>query len=148
MKYKLRPYQEECIEAGIKVLTDKKGRKEVLVASTSSGKSLIVAEIARRLTDGKTLVLSPNVEILMQNLEKMESFGIYPSVYSASANRKETSGNLIFGTPKSITFEVFKDLNVKYVIIDEADFSTKPDSTLVTLLQKLKIKSQQYKIVC
>lgn len=141
MVYKPRDYQEDCIKAGIEVLTDKKGRKAVLIAATSSGKSLIIAEISRRLTDGKTLVLSPNVEILEQNLQKIESFGIYPSVYSASAKRKETEGNLIYGTPKSITFEVFKELNIKYVIVDEVDHATKPTSELVKLLKKLKVKS-------
>ncbi len=113
MEYKLYPYQEECIQVGLEVLKDTKGRKSVLIAATSSGKSLIIAEIARRLVDGKILVLSPNVEILEQNLSKINSFNVFPSVYSASAKKKETEGNLIYGTPKSITYEVFKELDIK-----------------------------------
>ena len=141
MQYKLRDYQEECVQVGLEVLNDKKGRKAVLIAPTSAGKSLIISEISRRLIDGKVLVLSPNVEILEQNLSKINSFGVFPSVYSASVNKKETDGNLIYGTPKSITYEVFKDLNIKYVIVDEVDHATKPDSEIVKLLKKLKIKS-------
>ena len=107
MNFKLRPYQEECVQKGLEVLTDGKGRKEVIIAATSSGKSLIIGEIAKRLPEGKVLVLSPNVEILEQNLSKINSFGVFPSVFSASANKKETEGKLIYGTPKSITYEVF-----------------------------------------
>lgn len=139
--YKPYPYQEECIQAGLEVLTDEKSRKAVLIAATSAGKSLIIAEIAKRLTGGRVLVLSPNVEILEQNLSKINSFNVFPSVYSASANKKETEGNLIYGTPKSITYEVFKELNIKYVIVDEVDHASKPNSELVKLLKKLKIKS-------
>ena len=141
MEYKPYPYQEECIQVGLEVLKDTKGRKSVLIAATSSGKSLIIAEIARRLVDGKILVLSPNVEILEQNLSKINSFNVFPSVYSASAKKKETEGNLIYGTPKSITYEVFKELDIKYIIVDEVDHASKPDSELVKLLKKLKVKS-------
>ena len=141
MNFKLRPYQEECVQKGLEILTDKKGRREVIIAATSSGKSLIIGEIAKRLPEGKVLVLSPNVEILEQNLSKINSFGVFPSVYSASANKKQTSEKLIYGTPKSITYEVFKELDIKYVIVDECDHATKPDSEMVTLLKKLKVNS-------
>ena len=47
MQYKLRPYQEECVEIGINVLTDKRGRKDVMIASTSSGKSLIIGRLQK-----------------------------------------------------------------------------------------------------
>lgn len=139
--YKLRDYQEDSVQAGLEVLKDAKGRKAVLIAATSAGKSLIIAEISKRLHDGKVLVLSPNVEILEQNLSKINSFNIYPSVYSASVRKKQTEGNLIYGTPKSITYKVFKELNIKYVIVDECDHATKPDSEMVKLLKKLDVKS-------
>ena len=31
MNFKLRPYQEECVQKGLEILTDKKGRREVLI---------------------------------------------------------------------------------------------------------------------
>lgn len=139
--YKLREYQEIAVSKGLEVLLDKKGRKEVLVGCTASGKSLLVAEISRRLLDGNTLVLQPSEELLIQNLEKIESFGVFPAVYSASLKRKELDKNIIYATPKSINFEVLKDANIKYVLFDECDFSSKPDSHIVETLKKLKIES-------
>ena len=37
MQYKLRDYQEECVQVGLEVLNGKKGRKAVLIAPTSAG---------------------------------------------------------------------------------------------------------------
>lgn len=141
MNYTLRPYQEECKKVGLAVLRDSKGRKEVAILPTAWGKAVVIAFMAKELTDGRVLVLQPNIDLLNQGIEKLESIGAKYSVYSASANRKETEENLIYATPKSITYKVFKDLNIKYVIVDECDFSSKPDSEMVKLLNKLNIKS-------
>ena len=140
MNYTLRPYQEECKKVGLAVLRDSKGRKEVAILPTAWGKAVVIAFMAKELTDGRVLVLQPNIDLLNQGIEKLESIGAKYSVYSASANRKETEENLIYATPKSITYKVFKDLNIKYVIVDECDFSSKPDSEMVKLLNKLNIK--------
>lgn len=136
--YKPRPYQEECIKIGLEVLRE--GRKEVLVACTGSGKSIIIAEIAKNLTDGNVLVIQPSVELLKQNLEKINSLGVFPAVFSASAHKKEL-GSLIYATPKSLSYNVFKEAEIKYVILDECDFSTQPNTELSKLLKELKIKS-------
>ena len=141
MSFKYRDYQEEAVRIGLEVLRDNKGRKAVIVAPTGAGKSIIIGGIAKELTDGKVLVLSHSKEILEQNLEKINYYGIYPSVYSASLGRKETEGNLIYATHKSINYEAFRDLNIKYVLIDEADFSTKSGTVLHKLMTKLKIKN-------
>lgn len=139
MKYILRDYQEKCVLAGIKTIEE--GKKEVIIAPTAAGKALIISTIASRLPNKRGLVVQPNFELLVQGLEKINSLGIYPSVYSASAGKKETEGNLIYATPKSLTFETFKDLNIQYVIVDECDFATQPGTEFVELLKKLKIKS-------
>ena len=140
MTYNLRGSQPQAVQKGLEVLRDKKGRRELLIASTGYGKSLCIASIAKELTDGIVLCLQPSIDLLLQNVEKIESFGVYPSVYSASANRKEL-GNLIYATPKSVSYEVLKDLNIKYVLWDEADFASKEDSHTIKLLKQLKIKN-------
>lgn len=141
MSFKYRDYQEEAIEKGLEVLRDLKGRREILCLPTAAGKSLIIAGIAKQLTDGKVLVFQPNTELLSQNLSKAEAFNIPISVYSASMDRKELSENLIYATPKSVTYEILKNENIKYCMLDECDFSTKDGSHMVKLLNKLKIKS-------
>ena len=116
MEFKFRDYQEEAIQKGLEVLRDPKGRREIITAVTSSGKSLIISGVAKELTDGKILCLQPDSVILTQNLKKIESFGVYPSVYCAGLKRKELSSNLIYATPKSISYDILKDQNIKYVI--------------------------------
>jgi DNA repair protein RadD len=140
MNFIPRKIQTKVTEKCLEVLLDKKGRREVAVLPTAFGKSWIIAMLAEKLTDGNVLVLQPNIELLEQNLSKIESFGIFPAVYSASANRKEL-GHLIYATPKSVNFEVLKDANIKYVLIDECDFATQGNSELTKLLKQLKIKS-------
>lgn len=140
MSFKYRDYQEEAVRIGLEVLRDPKGRKEVIVAVTASGKSLIIAGIANELTDGNILVLQPDKNILEQNLSKIEYFGTFPCVYSASMKRREL-GHLIYVTPKSVSFDVLKDANIKYCIIDEVDYGSKNDSHVIKLLKQLGIKS-------
>jgi DNA repair protein RadD len=141
MIYKLRDYQEECVKTCLSVLRDELGRKEVAILPTAAGKAIIIAHISKELTDGKVLVLQPNIDLLNQGIEKLEAIGAKYSTFSASAGKKETEENLIYATPKSLTYKDFKDLNIKYVIVDECDFASKPDSEMVKLLKKLKIKS-------
>lgn len=138
---KLRKYQEESVKIGLEVLRDKKGRREILCACTAAGKSIIIAEIVKELKDEKILTVMPSEELLVQNLEKIEKLGIYPSVYSASLGRKETDSNLIYATPKSLSYEVLKDLKIKHLLVDEVDFSTQPGTEFISLIKKLKIKS-------
>ncbi len=114
--YKLREYQEAAVDAGIASLnTDKNG---ILVLPTGSGKSLVIASIAKRM-EGKTIVFQPSKEILEQNKSKMEAFGFFNiGVYSASCNRKDI-GEITFATIGSVVnkkhlFEAFNQ-----IIIDE-----------------------------
>lgn len=139
-KFVNRKYQDDCVKVGIEVLTDKKGRKEVIVSPTASGKSLIIASIVNAITDGNCLVIQPSSELLLQNLNKVKSFGLNPAVYSASMKRKEL-GKVIYSTPKSLNYEALKTANIKYVIIDECDYNSQSSSELIKLLKKLKIKS-------
>lgn len=136
--FKPRKYQTDCIEAGIEVL--KSGRKEIIVVPCGGGKSYIIASISATIHDGNVLVLQPSEELCTQNVSKVEEFGVFPSVFSSAIGRKEL-GKLIYATPKSLSFEILKSCNIKYVIIDECDFSTKSNSVIVNLLNKLKIKS-------
>ena len=140
IKFKNRPYQDECVKVGLEVLRSKVARKSVLVAPTASGKSLIIACITKELTDGNCLVLNPSQELLEQNIKKIESFNVKPNVYSASLGRKEL-GSVIYATPKSLSYEILKNAKIKYVIIDECDFGTQKNSELTKLLKDLKIKN-------
>lgn len=114
--YNLRPYQNEAKEAGLD--TFRRCGRDVLVEPTGSGKSLVIASIAKEL-DGDTIVFQPNKEILEQNLQKMHDFGFTDvGVFSASMGEK-TIGKVTFATIGTIYNQ--KDLWDKFtnVIIDE-----------------------------
>lgn len=143
MKIKYTPFdfQEKAIVKGLEVLTDSKGRDEVLVAATAAGKSIIIAEIANRLPkDGNILVIQPNKELLEQNVEKISTLGIVPAIYSASLKQKNI-GRVTYATPQSITVEAFKEANIKYMLYDECDKFSQGSSRLKGIKKALKIKS-------
>lgn len=141
MEYKLFGFQDEAVEAGVKVLTSKKKCYEVLVAPTAAGKSIIIASILRRLPkDGNILVIQPSKELTEQNIDKAEIFGSDVSVYSASLGKKDF-GRIIFATPRSLRADVFKDKNIKYAIVDECDANTKPKTALPYFLRNIGVKN-------
>lgn len=127
MPFKLRPYQEEAVEASVKYLFGKSRKPGVVVMPTGSGKSLVLGSVAKRL-DAPTLVLQPSKEILMQNYGKAVSFGLNPTIYSASCGEKELS-KLTYATLGSVKKEIenLKQLGIKYLLCDEAHFKYSPD---------------------
>lgn len=117
--YELRAYQQRAVDAGLAFLNNPKSKGGgVLVEPTGSGKSLIIASIARAL-EGNTIVLQPTKEILEQNYNKILDFGFKDSVgiFSASLNSKE-KGKITFATIGTIIkhLDDFKD---SHLIIDE-----------------------------
>lgn len=117
-KFSPRPYQQEAIDKSITFFTDKKaGKNAVVVLPTGSGKSIVIANIAKGL-EGKTIVFQPSKEILEQNYAKFRSYGYRASIYSASAGQKIID-KVTFATIGSVASKhhLFKDF--KNIIIDE-----------------------------
>jgi len=120
--YKLRPYQEEAVKAGVEFMNSNLNEGAIIVAPTASGKSLIIANIARQL-DGNILILQPSKELLEQNYEKMLAYGETDiGIYSASMGRKDI-GKITFATVGSIykKKELFNDFS--HLLIDEAQLT-------------------------
>ena len=118
MKYELRPYQKAASDAAVKFFLDEtKKNNAIIVLPTGAGKSVCVAEIAFRL-NANVLIFCPNREITLQNYEKMKSYGVPCSCYSASVGEKIVS-QITFCTIGSVIrcMEKFKD--TKYMIVDE-----------------------------
>jgi DNA repair protein RadD len=118
MSFVLRPYQERAVDASIGHLTGDTGRRGALcVAPTGSGKSLIIADVVRKLP-GRTVIFQPSKEILEQNAYKLVSYGEDPAIFSASMGRRDI-GQITLSTVGTAikSPHLFKDTD--YVIVDE-----------------------------
>ena len=117
-----RPYQQEAHDAVINAW--KKSTQPVVVeAATGSGKSVIVALLAKTLhtlSKGKrVLCLAPSGELVTQNFAKYIALGEKASIYSASVS-KSLRHQVVFATPGTFK-SVAKRMGHEFagVIVDE-----------------------------
>ena len=116
--FQLRDYQQEAVSAVLKHFR-KTNESAVIVLPTGSGKSLVIAELAR-LAKRKILVLTHVKELVEQNHQKYESYGISAGIYSAGLKLKETQHQVTFASIQSAARNL-DDFNEPYslIIIDE-----------------------------
>jgi DNA repair protein RadD len=88
-----------------------------MVLPTGSGKSLVIANIARELEE-PTLVFQPTKEILEQNFAKLLAYGCEAGIYSASLNSKKIR-ELTFATIGSVKSHPDAFRQFKNIIVDE-----------------------------
>lgn len=114
-----RPYQADAIDRGISYFNDKKDYNAFQILPTGSGKSIVIANIAKELP-GPTVVFQPSKEILSQNFSKFMSYGYRAGIYSASAGHKFLD-KITFATIGSVVNKkhLFKD--IEHIIVDECD---------------------------
>jgi len=118
MAFTLRPYQRDAVNATIEHFRGS-DKPAVIVLPTGAGKSLVIAELAR-IARGKLLVLAHVKELVEQNYQKYESYGLKASIYSAGLKQKSTSQQITFASIQSVARNL-DDFNDDYslVIIDE-----------------------------
>jgi len=137
--YKLRPYQQEASDAAVQFFLSKDKWNGLIVAPTGSGKSLLIADIARQL-DGNVIVLQPSKEILEQNFAKLKSYGVEDcSIYSASLKSKEVS-RITFATIGSVINHIELFDNFKAVIVDECHGVNAAEGMYKTFIEKVPRK--------
>ena len=83
--YKLRPYQQEAVDATIRHF-QKQREAGLIVLPTGAGKSLVIAELAR-IAKGRVLVLAHVKELVEQNHAKYRSYDLEAGIYSAGLAR-------------------------------------------------------------
>ncbi|WP_416140813.1 DEAD/DEAH box helicase family protein [Halomonas sp. HK25] len=96
----LRLYQQEAVR---RVVTHFRGSDDpaVVVLPTGSGKSLVIAELAR-LARGRVLVLAHVRELVEQNHAKYLAYGLTADIFSAGLGRKESGRQVVFGSVQSV----------------------------------------------
>lgn len=120
MTVALRQYQDDC---GVALMNDIENKgNPILQLPTGAGKSIIIADIARRCYERwggiKILVLAHRAKLVEQDADKFKKLGIDPSIYCAELKRKEV-GQFTLGTILSVARHAddFKDFHL--VIVDE-----------------------------
>jgi len=116
--FQLRDYQQEAVSSVLKHFR-KTNESAVIVLPTGSGKSLVIAELAR-LAKRKILVLTHVKELVEQNHQKYETYGVTAGIYSAGLKLKETQHQVTFASIQSAARNL-DDFNEPYslIIIDE-----------------------------
>ncbi|MFA0429549.1 DEAD/DEAH box helicase [Vibrio sp. 10N.222.51.C5] len=116
--YTLRPYQTDSVKSVIHYFR-KHQTPAVLVLPTGAGKSLVIAELAR-LAKGRVLVLAHVKELVEQNHEKYEGYGLKGSIFSAGLGRKETDQQVVFASVQSVVRNLDSFSNqFSLLVIDE-----------------------------
>ncbi|WP_086773626.1 DEAD/DEAH box helicase [Vibrio coralliirubri] len=116
--YTLRPYQADSVKSVIHYFR-KHQTPAVLVLPTGAGKSLVIADLAR-LAKGRVLVLAHVKELVEQNHEKYEGYGLKGSIFSAGLGRKETDQQVVFASVQSVVRNLDSFSNqFSLLVIDE-----------------------------
>lgn len=136
--YALRPYQKEAVDNTLKHFRQTRA-PAVIVLPTGAGKSLVIAELAR-IAKGRVLVLAHVKELVEQNHQKYESYGLKAGIYSAGLNKKDSTQKVIFGSIQSVANaddDFFRDFTL--LIIDECHrVSLENDTQYATVTTKLQ----------
>ena len=128
---KLRDYQYEAIEHTWRWLKTAK-TAPVIVLPTGSGKSIVIAELARRVVELKrrVIVLAHRKELLEQNASELRT--LVPSldvgIYSAGLKQRDTDHAVVFAGIQSVINRASEFGSRSLVIVDEAHL-VGPDET-------------------
>lgn len=133
--YTLRPYQQQAVDKAIEFFTGNPKGNAIEVLPTGSGKSLVIANIAKEL-DEPLLVFQPTKEILEQNISKLLSYGHHATIYSASCGEKRLSP-ITFATIGSVIRKTHILKDFKHIIVDECHFCNSKAGMYRDLFQEL-----------
>lgn len=114
----LRYYQAEAVEAVFSFLREKQGNP-LVVLPTGAGKSHVIREIARRVTEDygrRLVVLQHRKELIEQNAAGVIDAGMY----SAGLGKKEVEPDVVFAGIQSCYRKALEFGRRHLVIIDEA----------------------------
>ncbi|RBI68053.1 ATP-dependent helicase [Vreelandella sulfidaeris] len=144
----LRPYQQEAVK---RVVGHFRASSEpaLVVLPTGSGKSLVIAELAR-LARGRVLVLAHVRELVEQNHAKYQAYGLEADIFSAGLKRKEATRQVVFGSVQSVVrnLEQFNDANFTLLVIDESHrVSLNEDASYRQVIEHLQSQNPNLKIL-
>lgn len=149
--FSMRPYQQAAVDAAIAYLKQNPGKNPIISAATGTGKSVIIAEICRRILKAnkiKIVVATHVQELVEQNSKKLQAssneFSI--GIYSAGLGAKEF-GDVTFAGIQSV-YRARNLPTIGLLIVDECHTISKKDESMwATLVGNLKILNPNMRIV-
>jgi len=129
----LRWYQQEAVDSAYNFLCREAGNP-LICLPTGSGKSLVIAEIARRAVmeyGGRVLVLQHRKELIQQNADKVRKLISIPvGEYSAGLRRFATAEDIVLCGIQSVynKASLFDVRNL--ILIDEAHLCSANDESM------------------
>jgi superfamily II DNA or RNA helicase len=122
LKYKPRPYQQDCIESSLEYT------KGIIRSATASGKSLVITYVIWNLIKNKIckkpIIIVPSTSLIKQFHDDMVDYGVPDEwIGEVYAKKKEWEKNIVISTWQSLTRN--KDQLSKFdcVIVDEVHHS-------------------------
>jgi ATP-dependent DNA helicase RecQ len=124
---RLRDGQQQVIDSVLD------GKDTLAIMPTGSGKSLCY-QIPAKMLEGTTIVVSPLISLMKDQLEKLEQLGIRATQVNSSLSADEErealegirdrSHEIVFCTPERLALpaflEVLREIDIALVVIDEA----------------------------
>jgi DNA repair protein RadD len=150
---KLRPYQEDGLQALWSYFTTNKGNP-VLAWPTGTGKSLVPAEFIRRTMllypDQRFLMITHVSTLIAQNYEKMML--IWPEapigIYSAGLKKRDTKQAVIYGGIQSMIKKAIDFGHRDIIFIDEAHLVNQDEASLyLRFIAEMKTINPYVKVI-
>ncbi|MFN2411340.1 MAG: DEAD/DEAH box helicase, partial [Halomonas sp.] len=144
----LRPYQSQAVSRVVEHFRASHA-PAVVVLPTGSGKSLVIAELAR-LARGRVLVLAHVRELVEQNHAKYQTYGLEADIFSAGLKRKQAERQVVFGSVQSVVrnLDRFADGRFTLLVVDECHrISLDEDASYRQVIDHLQKQNPQLKIL-
>ena len=146
-KYVLREYQQEAVTKTIDHFKSSV-RSAVIVLPTGAGKSLVIAELAKRAR-GKIIVLAHVKELVEQNHDKFQSFELNAGIFSAGLKQKNLTHPVTFASVQSLSRNLDQlTVSCSLLIIDECHrLSDDEDSQYQKIISHLKKLNSKMRVL-
>lgn len=147
----LRWYQSEAVEAAYGYLCNEAGNP-VVCLPTGSGKSLVIAELARRAVTeygGRVLILQHRKELIEQNCDKVRKLLSIPvGMYSAGLRRYATNEDVVLCGIQSVYSKATLFDKRHLILIDEVHLvPSDGEGMYQTFLNDMRIVNPQARVI-
>jgi DNA repair protein RadD len=143
----LRPYQAAAVAATVKYFKQH-STAAVIVLPTGAGKSLVIAQLAA-LANYRVLVLAHVKELVEQNQQKFELYGLDSSIFSAGLKKKDNASKVVFASVQSVSrnLSLFSQ-QYSLLIIDECHrISADSESQYQQVIKQLQTCNSNLKVL-